>query len=114
MKTKTLMLAALAASTLVPSIASADAGRVEVAREVRFNDLDLTGEAGQRHFDQRIQVAVRRVCGGYDARVLAEAMQIKRCRREAMASAAVGRQFAMAQSARRTGVAMAVTPGIVK
>lgn len=114
MKTKTLMLVALAAGTFVPSIASAETGRVELSREVQFSDLDLTNDAGQQRLDQRIATAVRKVCGAYDGRVLTEVLQNKRCRREAMASAVVGRQFAMAQSARRTGVAMAITPTLGK
>lgn len=114
MKTQTLVLAALAACTLVPSVASADAGRVEFSRQVQFSDLDLTSAAGQHSLDQRIATAVRTVCGAYDGRVLIEVMQNRRCRGEALATAAVGRQFAMAQSARRTGVAMAATPTFAK
>jgi UrcA family protein len=105
----TALMLALAAG-LVPSLASAaDANRIEVSREVKFNDLDLTSTEGQQSLDARISLAVRSVCGRPNGRVLAEVMQYGRCRREAIASATIGRQFAMAQSARRTATAMAMT-----
>ena len=109
---KTLTLAAVAASTLFVAPASAEApqtvtsNRTAVSRTVGYGDLDLTSTAGQGRFDQRIAVAVRGVCGSASSRDLAELADIRRCRREAAATAANGRELALAANGRRGGVAL--------
>lgn len=109
MTLKTFAFIALASVTLpaTASAASVDANRVEVSREVQYGDLDLASAQGRGRFDARINSAVRSVCGIADSRDLKEMAQMRRCRREALALATTNRELAIAQTARRTGVAMA-------
>jgi UrcA family protein len=107
MKIETLTLAALLAATVSPATAFAEAARDTVSRTITFHDLDLTDAAGRERLDRRLSSAVRRACGDTNTRDLARRADVLRCRREALASAAAGRQLALANSERRTGVAMA-------
>lgn len=106
MKNTTLMLATVLVCALVPAAAIADTAREDVSRTVTFQDLDLANPSGRARLDRRLDAAVRRACGTETGRVLSERANVVRCRREALASAATGRTLALADSTRRTGMAM--------
>jgi UrcA family protein len=59
MKMQSLALALAAAVLAAPAVAADEAPSVSV----RYGDLDLTSEAGQRQLDHRLERAVREVCG---------------------------------------------------
>ena len=59
MRLHTLALAMAATVLAVPLAAKDEAPRVAV----RYGDLDLTSEAGQRQLDLRLERAAREVCG---------------------------------------------------
>lgn len=106
MNTKIFTLA-LIASAFLPAAASAESGRESVSSEVPYHDLNLADAGGQKRFDQRIATTVRRMCGVADVRSLAERENVTRCRREAFADAASGRNLALASITRRANVALA-------
>lgn len=99
------LTAAIAAATLLTTNASADE-RVAVSSTVGINDIDLSSPEGRGLLDRRLASAVRRACGSANSRELNVLADVQRCRREAFASAAQGREFAMATRARRETVAM--------
>ncbi len=111
---KTIAFATLIASTLIPATASAQAGLVQQTHEVSYNDLDLTSQAGRDHLDQRLRVAVKQVCGSANSRDLREMLQVRRCRREALATSTHGRDLAIANSTHRQGMAMAAVSKLPK
>jgi UrcA family protein len=80
--------------------------RVSVSGTVGFNDIDLSRPEGRSLRDQRIATAVDRACGRADSRDLGVLADVRRCRREAMASATSGRDLAIASRTRREAVAM--------
>ena len=59
MRMQSLALALAAAVLAVPVAAADEAPSVAV----RYGDLDLTSEAGQRQLDLRLERAAREVCG---------------------------------------------------
>ena len=111
---KTIAFATLIASTLIPAAASAQAGLVQQTHEVSYNDLDLTSEAGRDRLDERLRLAVKQVCGSADSRDLREMLQVRRCRREALATSTHGRDLAIANSTHRQGMAMAAVSKLPK
>lgn len=106
MKNTTLTLATLLVCAMAPATAFADTTREDVSRAVAIQDLDLSNAWGRARLDRRLGSAVRRACGTASERSLSERENILRCRREALASAATGRTLALADSTRRTGMAM--------
>lgn len=54
---------------------------------VEYGDLDLTSVEGVQTFEGRIKGAVRKVCGGYDSRSLADMADHGKCTQEANMSA---------------------------
>ncbi len=60
MKMHSLALALAATVLTVPAAATEDEAP---SVEVRYSDLDLTSEAGQRQLDRRLERAAREVCG---------------------------------------------------
>jgi UrcA family protein len=59
MKMQSLALALAAAVLAAPAMAADEAPSVGV----RYGDLDLTSESGQRQLDLRLERAAREVCG---------------------------------------------------
>jgi UrcA family protein len=54
---------------------------------VRYNDLDLTTDAGEAQLKQRVARAAKAVCGPLDGRTLADHERFDTCRGNAIASA---------------------------
>lgn len=105
--TKTLTLVIAATATLLATPVLADvptietSNRVAVSRTVEYGDLNLSSAADRDMLDRRIATAVRRTCGEAQSRDLGQLGDISRCRREARAFAANGRELAIAAQARR-------------
>ena len=59
MRMQSLALALAAAVVAMPATAADEPPKIGV----RYGDLDLTSEAGQRQLDQRLERAAREVCG---------------------------------------------------
>lgn len=96
LKTPLLFIAALLAAgavlggTASPALAAAPEAPV---RAVGYADLDLTGAAGRARLQQRIEAAVRAVCGRAAATDLNGLQQVQLCRAEALADAAAQRRI---------------------
>lgn len=95
MFTKTLIAAGLAGLALCTQPAAAsqaaqfDAQAIQPAqRLVRFADLDLSTAQGQAHLEARLHRAASAVCeANYGPHPLSEAMEARRCYRNALQSA---------------------------
>ncbi|SLK07264.1 UrcA family protein [Novosphingobium mathurense] len=88
-------LAAVAALTVAVSANAATDGARTVP--VAYDDLNLSSQAGLDTLDQRLERAVRKVCGKADVRRLDEVSDMTRCRTSAQASAAEQRTVALAR-----------------
>jgi UrcA family protein len=102
---RVLMAAAMAAAMATPALAAGDAFEQGKVR-VQTADLDLSTAAGQRALDQRIEVAVTRLCGIPVFFSREEIADLDACRTEALAAAApqidaARAQLAVAVAARR-------------
>ena len=76
-------LLAAASLSITPAFASA----TERTIEVHHTDLDLSTEAGQAKFKQRVMRAVRNVCAFPPAKSIAEYEDQKQCQTRAKTSA---------------------------
>ena len=86
--TKALCAAAAVAITATGFSASAQAqDRIVRTAAVSYADLDLASEDGKATLEARLKGAVRKVCGGYNAKDLADTMDHRACMQEAGASA---------------------------
>jgi UrcA family protein len=101
-------LAALSAVSpvLTPALAETP-GRLATSVSVNRGDLDLASDAGIATLDRRLALAVRHACGSADARELQAMADVRRCRREALASANAGRTLALTGNASRPALAVA-------
>ena len=88
MFTKALCAAAAIAVTATGFSASAQAqNRIVRTAVVSYADLDLTSDDGQSTLEGRLKGAVRKVCGGYDSKSLADVQDHGACMEQASASA---------------------------
>lgn len=81
--TRTLLLT-LAASALLPAAAFAQSGEVQV----RYDDLNLSSQAGLETLDKRIELATRQFCRSEDI----SGSRIRNARQEKACKAEVRRQ----------------------
>lgn len=104
---RTSLTVALAiAACASPAQAGPRDGRDIVSATVSYHALDLADPAGQRALDQRIARVARRMCAaGQVHRGAIQAAAEMRCRREAIASARVQRDVAVAAAVRRQRLA---------
>lgn len=94
-----LVAVAFAAVTLTATIPSAaSAGEEVVKAEVFYGDLDLAAEAGVKTLDQRLDRAVRQLCGSARWSMSGVPPATLRCRRVAQASITPQRRFAIARA----------------
>jgi UrcA family protein len=96
-----MMTLAPVALTLTPAKAHATEDVIRSVN-VSYADLDLRSSAGQRAMQQRIRIAIDRVCGPALNTDLAGANEIRRCRSELKERVAgmmdqIARRDAMAQ-----------------
>lgn len=92
--TKLLIIAPLIAATF--SIASQ---AQEASVRVSYADLDLTSDSGVARFDNRIDAAVKAVCGDQiGQKPLSTVLAIHRCGRLTRADIATPRQVAIARA----------------
>ncbi len=92
-----VFIAALLALTAAPAFAEAPN---MVQSTVQTADLDLSTERGQRALDQRLNHAVKEVCGTASAADIEGKNEIRRCRTETLASLADERDQRIAQASR--------------
>ncbi|MEO9600104.1 UrcA family protein [Parasphingorhabdus sp.] len=86
--TKTICAAAAFAVTATGFSAGANAqNRIERSAVVSYADLDLTSADGQSALQGRLKRAVRKVCGGFNSKSLADIQDHSVCIGEASASA---------------------------
>lgn len=86
------LIAIAAAAAAAVALAASPAAAEDVA--IRYTDLNLATDAGQRVLEQRIEVAARRICG-VDEQATGSRLRSRdaqRCYREAKTKAT--RQFA--------------------
>lgn len=105
---KSLTVILATAACALPALAGTRDGHDIVSTTVSHRALDLAHPAGQLALDQRIAKAARRICAGGQTR--GSTVQIAsemRCRRDAIASARVQRDFAIAVAVRRQRLAAA-------
>lgn len=81
---------ALSAAISTPAIAQ--------TRVVSYADLDLTSPAGQAAFENRIDNAIRQVCGSAWPLDLQSQHQMQRCRSQTRADIQAQRNDALAQA----------------
>ena len=85
---RTFAIAPIALSlALVGTPALAGSHAVEQSSTVSYADLDLTRATDVARFDNRIEGAAKRVCGGTPGRSLKEKMSFSACYSDALASA---------------------------
>jgi UrcA family protein len=83
-------VAAIACALSAPIVdgARADPGRTETRSiKVRYDDLDLTKEAGIQRLYLRLKLAARQVCGSPDTRQPADVRDRRRCVDQALGTA---------------------------
>jgi|TARA_R110002049_G_scaffold31913_3_gene107144 UrcA family protein len=86
--TKALCAAAAIAMTATGFSAGANAqSRIVRTAAVEYADLDLNSEDGQATLQGRLKGAVRKVCGAYDSKNLADMQDHRICMSEANSSA---------------------------
>ncbi len=86
--TKTLCAAAaIAVSATGFSVSAYAQNRTVRTAVVSYADLDLTSDDGQSTLQGRLKGAVRKVCGGYDAKSLVDSQDHGVCIEQASASA---------------------------
>lgn len=95
----TSALFALAAA--MPAAAAAAGTDMQIRQPVHHADLDLRTDLGKRKLDQRIWIAITTACGNASDTDLRGSKQIRRCRAEAKARAALSRDEAIAAASRR-------------
>lgn len=79
---KTILIGALAIAASVPATAQVE------TRLVRYDDLNLTSQAGMQRLEQRIRSAARAVCSVSTARVaVGEVARTRECVAKARAGA---------------------------
>ena len=94
-----LVAAALAAAALAVTIPSAaSAGEKAVKAKVFHGDLNLATETGVKALDQRLDRAVRMLCGGTRWSMGSVPPATVRCRRAAQASITPQRRIAIARA----------------
>jgi UrcA family protein len=91
-KTLTILLAGLAALCAVPAVAET------VSVPVSFAGLDLTSTAGQDALNNRVNQAVRTICGTPDLRDLAAVSASHKCTTATLAQARPRVAIAIASS----------------
>lgn len=85
---RSLAAAALAGLALSGSAAFAQTGEVRTSQRVSYSDLDLASAKGQATFEARLRRAASSVCeANYGPHPLSEAMESRRCYRNALSSA---------------------------
>ena len=78
-----ILLASLLAFTATPALAEAP---VIATTTVQTADLDLSSTQGQRALDQRLNQAVKEVCGTASDADIAGKNDVRRCRVDTLAS----------------------------
>ena len=78
-----ILLASLLAFTATPALAEAP---VIATATVQTADLDLSSAQGQRALDQRLNQAVKEVCGTASDADIAGKNDVRRCRVDTLAS----------------------------
>ena len=78
-----ILLASLLAFTATPALAEAP---VIATTTVQTADLDLSSAQGQRALDQRLNQAVKEVCGTASDADIAGKNDVRRCRVDTLAS----------------------------
>lgn len=110
MKKSSIFAACLLGAAAVAQPAAAETVQSSVA--VVTDDLDLNSAAGQEKLERRLTAAVRKVCGRYDVRVMAERRQHLECTKIATrdvqnskrAAIEASRRVALAAAAKRPNV----------
>ncbi len=92
-----------------PVFAAPALDTIPTSLEVRYGDLDLASEHGQKRFETRIKAAVRLVCGDTGNPALIERDHIRACKAKALASARRDADVVIAQYEKGTRVAVART-----
>jgi UrcA family protein len=99
-----LVAVAFASAALTATIPSAaSAGEEAVKAKVFYGDLNLAAEAGVKALDQRLDSAVRRLCGSTRWSMGGVPPSVVRCRRMAQASITPQRQFVIARATGKHG-----------
>lgn len=96
---RTIVIASFLAASLAVAAAPAADAQSMVSRAVGHADLDLSTAAGQAALSRRIARAVRDLCGTASDVDLAGRNEVRRCRDDARALAALRRQVATASTA---------------
>jgi len=78
---------AFALLSIIPAFGLAAQGDEAPTYQVHFGDLNLQSAAGSEILYSRIRSGAEVVCGPFDARELAKAVQHKRCMQDAIAGA---------------------------
>jgi UrcA family protein len=101
------LIASIAAGVATFAMSPAHAQVESRSKTVYFGDLDISSSAGQATLSRRIATAARQVCGSADVRDIKGNLDVKNCRKEAIASANRGtvQVFADARGARSIAVA---------
>ena len=101
-------VSAAAAASLFATPAIADPEIEQVSLVVRYDDLNLSSDAGMAALQHRLKAAVNTVCGTVDERNLFILRHIRQCHRTALAS--VHAELAAAKAAQSQRSAQAVSP----
>lgn len=99
-------LAAISTFSAVGPAVAAEPGYVSRSVTVRTGDLNLSTEAGLSALNNRVAVAVHKVCGAADPMDLNARVAVASCREGAQRSAKV-RVAALIEDANRPAIAMA-------
>jgi UrcA family protein len=110
MATQNKIKAAFIGITMFAVTAPAFAGQaletIPTSREVRYGDLDLSSDHGQKRFETRIKAAVRKVCGDVSNPAPIEIAHIKACKVQSLAKARRDAAVVTAQYENGTRVAI--------
>jgi UrcA family protein len=100
----------IGSSILAPATSAAAEGEADRrAREaVSYADLDLATSSGVASLDQRIEIAIRRLCGPSLALSLTARFQHRLCRREAGRYVQPQRALAIRDARRPGGIAVTI------
>ena len=96
------LLLAFGAATLLPAGLARSAAASGPAQVVASADLDLASQGGVRRLDRRIAAAAADLCGPMSDADPAGKDAVRRCRRDAVQSAAAMRARAIGRSATAT------------
>lgn len=94
----------LACAALVGALAAAPAhaGTARVSADVDYSDLDLAQPEGVAALEQRVQVAVRHMCGSYERRDGMGERPLKRCTQAARLDPQIASLVARAKAEQAT------------